>query len=89
MVIKRAKFDARTSSSFRGVKTDTQTDRIALYSRDYTTRNAMLGWNVKFLILVVVLSTAEIVNKWIVETLLITTKKSSRSPRGGDQACQV
>ena len=31
MVINRAKFDACTSSSFRGVKTDRQTDRIALY----------------------------------------------------------
>ena len=31
MAINRAKFDACTCSSFRGVKTDTQTDRIALY----------------------------------------------------------
>ena len=34
MVINRAKFDTCTSSCFRGVKTDTQTDRIALYSID-------------------------------------------------------
>ena len=32
VVINRAKFDAFTFSSFRVVKTDTQTDRIALYS---------------------------------------------------------
>ena len=31
VVINRAKFDACTSSSFTGVKTDTPTDRIALY----------------------------------------------------------
>ena len=39
VVINRAKFDACTSSNFRGVKTDrhtfTQTDRIALYILDY------------------------------------------------------
>ena len=32
VVINRAKFDACTSSSFRGVKTNTQTDKIALYT---------------------------------------------------------
>ena len=31
VMIIRAKFDACTYGSFRGVKTDTQTDRIALY----------------------------------------------------------
>ena len=34
VVINRAKFGACTYSSFRGVKTDTQTDRIALYILD-------------------------------------------------------
>ena len=34
MVINRAKFDVCAYSSFRGVKTDTQTDRIALYILD-------------------------------------------------------
>ena len=37
MVINRAKFDARTLNSFSGVKTDIQTDRIALYSTVYIT----------------------------------------------------
>ena len=33
-MINCAKFDAYTCSSFRGVKTDTETDRIALYIMD-------------------------------------------------------
>ena len=34
MVINRAKSDAFSSINFKGVKTDTQTDRIAPYSLD-------------------------------------------------------
>ena len=34
VVTNRAKFDACTCSSFRGVKRNTQTDRIALYILD-------------------------------------------------------
>ena len=34
VVTNRAKFDASTSSTFIGVKTDRHTDRIALYSID-------------------------------------------------------
>ena len=34
-LINRAKFDACSSSSFRGVETGTQTDRIALYRMYY------------------------------------------------------
>ena len=36
VVINRAKFDGCTCSTFRGYKTDTQTDRIALYTVQYT-----------------------------------------------------
>ena len=37
VVINRAKFDACTYSSFRGVETDRHTDRIALYILDNKT----------------------------------------------------
>ena len=40
-MINRAKFGACTSSSFRGIKTDTQTDRIALYILDLSNQLAI------------------------------------------------
>ena len=42
VVINRAKFETCTHSSFRGVKTDTQTDRIALYTLDKSMYDAVM-----------------------------------------------
>ena len=43
-VINRAEFDVCTSSSFKGVKLDTQIDRIALYSIDVGQSNLYNGF---------------------------------------------
>ena len=43
MVINCAKFDACSSSNFRGVTTDRQTDRIALFSIVFEVRQSRLA----------------------------------------------
>ena len=74
-MVNRAKFDACASSSFRGIKIDRRTDRIALYSTDtyvvayykmgYKKRPHKIAVLEKFPVFGFLLKIPELNTKWI------------------------